>query len=94
MAKGEVFRGYRPVPVAIAGVIGLLAAWLQPRVVPADDDGKVFLAYWLSVAALNMAVIGGVIAVGWRRSRDSLRAPPHAPGGRAVRAVPRSPGRR
>ena len=34
IAKGEVFRGYRPVPVAVAGAIGLLAGWLQPRVLP------------------------------------------------------------
>ena len=39
IAKGEVFRGYRPVPVAVAGAVGLLAGWLQPRVLPAGDDG-------------------------------------------------------
>lgn len=70
MAKGEVFRGYRPVPVAVAGAIGLLAGWLQPRFLPAGDDGTGFLRYWLSVAALNAVLIGGVIAAGYRRTPD------------------------
>jgi hypothetical protein len=70
MAKGEVFRGYRPVPVAVAGAVGLLAGWLQPRLLPAGDDGTAFLWYWLAVAALNVALIGGVIAAGYRRVPD------------------------
>lgn len=70
IAKGEVFRGYRPLPVALAGVIGLLAGWLQPRVLPAGDDGSGFLWYWLSVAALNVVLIGGVIAAAHLRERD------------------------
>ncbi len=68
VAKGEVFRGYRPVPVAAAGAVGLLAGWLQPRILPAGDDGTAFLWYWLSVAALNVALIGGVIVAGYRRT--------------------------
>lgn len=70
IAKGEVFRGYRPIPVAAAGAIGLLAGWLQPRVLPAGDDGTGFLWYWLSVAALNVVLIGVVLAAGHRRSPD------------------------
>ncbi len=72
IAKGEVFRGYRPIPVAVAGAVGLAAGWLQARVLPAGDDGTGFLAYWLAVAALNLAVIGAVIAVGYRRTPDSF----------------------
>lgn len=69
MAKGEVFRGYRPVPVAVTGAIGLVAGWLQPRVLPAGDDGTGFLWYWLSVAALNAALIVSVVVAGyWRTS--------------------------
>jgi hypothetical protein len=70
LAKGEVFRGYRPVPVAVAGGVGLVAGWLQPWLLPTGDDGTGFLWYWLSVAALNVALIGGVIAVGYRRVPD------------------------
>ena len=70
MAKGEVFRGYRPVPVAIAGVLGLLGAFLQPRFVPAGDGGISFLAFWLGVASLNVGLNTAVIASGWARTRD------------------------
>ncbi len=70
VARGEVFRGYRPVPVALAGALGLLAAVLQPRLVPAGDDGTRFLAFWLGVAALNAALNAAVIASGWARARD------------------------
>ena len=31
MAKAEVYRGYRSVPVAASGVIGIVAAAVQPR---------------------------------------------------------------
>jgi hypothetical protein len=70
MAKGEVFRGYRPIPVALAGALGLLAAGLQPRLVPAGDGGARFLAFWLSVALLNVAVNAAVLATGYARSRS------------------------
>ncbi len=69
MAKGEVFRGYRPVPVALAGAIGLLAGWLQPRVVPEGDPAR-FLSFWLTVAAAGFAVNAGVVGLGYARSRD------------------------
>lgn len=70
IAKAEVFRGYRPIPVAVAGAIGLLAGWLQPRLVASGDDGTAFLWYWLCVAALNVVLIGGVVGVAHLRERD------------------------
>lgn len=70
IAKGEVFRGYRPIPVAVAGAIGLLAGWLQPRLLASGDDGTAFLWYWLCVAALNVVLIGGVVGVAHLRERD------------------------
>jgi len=69
IAKGEVFRGYRPVPVALAGAAGLAAGWLQPKVVSATDDLG-FLAFWLTVAALNVLLNAAVIATGYLRCRD------------------------
>jgi hypothetical protein len=71
VAKGEVFRGYRPVPVALAGAIGLLAAWLQPRLVP-EGDAACFLSFWLTVAAAGFAVNAGVVGLGYARSRDAF----------------------
>lgn len=50
IAKGEVYRGYRSLPIAASGLIGIAAAWLQrPALGTADPIGFVF--YWTAVAA-------------------------------------------
>jgi hypothetical protein len=50
IAKGEVYRGYRSLPVALSGLIGLAGAWLQPASLGvADPIG--FVVYWAAVAA-------------------------------------------
>src|SRR5919202_3834635 len=50
IAKGEVYRGYRSIPVAASGLIGLLAAWLQaPALGWTDPLG--FVLYWAVIAA-------------------------------------------
>jgi hypothetical protein len=49
MAKGEVYRGYRSLPVAASGVIGLGAAWLQPAGLGAADPIG-FVLYWTAIA--------------------------------------------
>ena len=51
IAKGEVYRGYRSLPVATSGAIGLTAAWLQPAELGARDPiGFVF--YWVVIAGV------------------------------------------
>jgi hypothetical protein len=56
MAKGEVYRGYRSLPVAASGVIGLGAAWLQPAdLMTADPRG--YVLYWTGVA-ICAALVG------------------------------------
>jgi hypothetical protein len=50
MAKGEVYRGYRSLPVAASGVMGILAAWLQPAHL-SHGDPVGFVVYWTAVAA-------------------------------------------
>jgi hypothetical protein len=50
IAKGEVYRGYRSLPIAASGLIGLVAAWLQPPGLAADPMG--FVVYWVAVAAV------------------------------------------
>ena len=56
IAKGEVYRGYRSVPLAASGVIGYLAAWLQPTAFgPADPVG--FVLYWAAIAC-GAALVG------------------------------------
>jgi hypothetical protein len=50
LAKTEVYRGFHPQCVALSGVLGLVAAALQPWVV-AGDDPAALVRYWLVVAA-------------------------------------------
>lgn len=57
LAKGEIFRGFSPLAIALSGVAGLSAALLQPLVVEAGDP-MAFLRYWL-VAGFSCGLIGG-----------------------------------
>jgi TctA family transporter len=50
IAKGEVYRGYRSLPVAASGVIGYAAAALQSPALAAHDPVG-FVLYWAAVAA-------------------------------------------
>ena len=49
IAKGEIYRGYRSLPIAASGLIGIMAAWAQPRAVGAGDPIG-FVVYWSAVA--------------------------------------------
>ena len=50
IAKGEVYRGYRSLPIAASGLIGIAAAWLQPAALGSGVPiGFVF--YWTAIAA-------------------------------------------
>jgi hypothetical protein len=48
VARTEVYRGYRSVPIAASGVIGLAGAWFQPVGLAADPIG--FAIYWMTIA--------------------------------------------
>jgi hypothetical protein len=49
IAKGEVYRGYRSLPVAASGLIGIAAAWLQPATLGTGDPVG-FVLYWTAIA--------------------------------------------
>jgi hypothetical protein len=49
IAKGEIYRGYRSVPVAASGLMGLAAAWAQGRTIGAIDPVG-FVLYWAVIA--------------------------------------------
>jgi hypothetical protein len=51
IAKGEIYRGYRPVPIAASGLIGLAAAWLQEPTLGVRDP-VAFVLYWTGIALL------------------------------------------
>lgn len=50
VTRVDVYRGYRPVPVAASGAVGLLAAAFQPAELPLRDPAG-FVLYWVAVAA-------------------------------------------
>jgi hypothetical protein len=47
LARAAVYRGYRSVPIALSGLIGLAAAWLQPKSVTSDPVG--FVIFWVAI---------------------------------------------
>jgi hypothetical protein len=55
LSRTEVYRGYRSLPVAASGIIGLIAAALQPSELAHDAFG--FVLYWTSIAAAA-AIVG------------------------------------
>ena len=60
LTKAEVYPGFRVPGVALAGVVGLVAAAAQPLVAPPDPAG--FVGYWAAVAAA-CGLLGGGAAV-------------------------------
>ena len=58
VSRGEVYRGYRAVPAALAGAIAVLAAAGQPWIVQTSAP-RTFVAYWVAIAALTAAAGGG-----------------------------------
>ncbi len=55
LAKSEVYRGYRSLPVAISGVVGLVAAWLQDPSLGANDPVG-FVIFWSAIAAVSVTI--------------------------------------
>lgn len=69
MARTEIFRGYRALPVAITAVLALIGAALQAVVLPEPlTKPGAYLALWAGVAALSVLVSAGGVA--WRCLRS------------------------
>lgn len=72
IAKGEVYRGYRSVPVAASGAIGLVAAWAQaPGLGAVDPIG--FVKYWSAVASCAALVGASEIIYNYIRDERAQR---------------------
>ena len=70
MARAEVYRGYRSATVGASGVLGLLAAAVQPLWVPSPDaDLGGYLGLWVGVAAAGLAGAGAEMS---RRAGSGL----------------------
>ncbi len=70
IAKGEVYRGYRSLPVALSGAIGLVGGWLQPPGLGAADPIG-FVLYWTAIAAAAAFVGSSEILYSYLVTQDA-----------------------
>ena len=74
MARTEVFRGYRAVPVALSGVLAILAAVLQMTCLrDPSQETTGYLILWVGTATLSAVVAGAEMAIRNRGPRSILR---------------------
>jgi hypothetical protein len=72
LAKGEIYRGYHPIPVAVTGLCGLAAALVQDWVVdPSQPLG--FVYFWIGVAVVSACVGGAAIVFNYVLRDDPFR---------------------
>ena len=74
MARSELFRGYRSVPVAFSGLVAWVAAIAQAAWLPdATRDVTGYLTLWIAAAAVGIAAAGLEMAIRARRSERWTR---------------------
>jgi hypothetical protein len=77
MAKSDVFRGYRSAPVAFSGLLALLAAVAQRRlVVDPMQDIAVYLSLWIGMAVLSVAAVAVEMTVRMYLTQDRSHLEP------------------
>ena len=57
--RTEIYKGFRAVHVAAAGLFGCLGAFFQPRFLGQRPVPLSFVYYWVIIAALNLSFIVG-----------------------------------
>jgi len=72
LARGAYYRGYRASMVLLTGAVALAAMRLQPLLVPPGQP-RLFVAFWVTVAAVNMAV-AALAALAITRARGAAFA--------------------
>jgi hypothetical protein len=71
LARSEQYRGYRPLALALSGVVGLAAALVQPLAV-AEGDASGFVGYWVLMALGCALVAGGATMAGYVFREDAV----------------------
>jgi hypothetical protein len=73
LARTEMFRGYRAMPVALSGVVALLAALVQSVLVldPAVEIAS-YLSIWIVAATVSWLAAAGEMIVRARQARSHL----------------------
>jgi hypothetical protein len=70
MARTEVFRGYRAMPIAFSGLLALAAAGVQAVALPEPvDQPSAYLTLWVGAAAVSVLVAGAGMV--WRCRRPA-----------------------
>jgi hypothetical protein len=73
LARTEVFRGYRAVPVAFSGVLALVAAAVQPSIVPEPTaTPDLWLAVWVGTAVIAVLPIGIEMLLRYSRTASAM----------------------
>ncbi|HYT91825.1 MAG TPA: hypothetical protein VEL76_24130, partial [Gemmataceae bacterium] len=73
VARTEVFRGYRALPVAFSGLIALAVAGVQQLWLPDPAQNiAAYIALWVGAALLSMLATGLEMALHFRRSASSV----------------------
>ena len=71
LARTDMYRGYRAVPVALSGALALVAAAVQP-ILGGTASEETFVRYWVMVAVLASAIAGGGIVNGYAHEQSRL----------------------
>jgi hypothetical protein len=73
MARTEVFRGYRALPVAFSGLLALLAGVVQSAWIsnPQESIGA-YLTLWVGAAILSALAAGAEMTLRMRTNRSAL----------------------
>jgi len=69
MAKSQMYRGYRAIPMILSGILAIVAARIQPFIVSGADP-RIFVLYWTFVAVTAFSIIGGRVIYGYLREED------------------------
>src|SRR5438874_449276 len=73
LARTEVFRGYRAVPVTFSGVLALAVAGFQALWMPAPAGNVAdYLVLWIAAAVLSMIGMGIGLVLDYRRNFSPL----------------------
>lgn len=70
LARGELYRGYRSIPVALSGVLAIAAAGVQPWVLP-ESSPMEFVGYWVVVAVFAAGAASTGIARNYMKARHA-----------------------
>src|SRR5437868_1418948 len=73
LARTEVFRGYRAVPVTFSGVLALAVAGVQAVLIPEPDMQRAdYLLLWVTAAIVSLLVMGLGLVLDYRRNFSPL----------------------